>query len=65
MMYFKLTPDDAGDYIDAEGKRYSISVARRIRTVAGINVDYQAFESIDDALAEWGVTALRMEGPTV
>ena len=64
-MYFKLNPDAAGDYIDKDGKRYSISVARRIRTAAGINVGYQAFEGIDEALTEWGVTALEMEDTTV
>lgn len=56
MMYFKKSLDPAGEYEDANGQRYSIAVARRIRTAEGVNVGYEPFESLAAALATWGLT---------
>ena len=62
MMYFKKNPDPAGDFADACGERFSISAARRIRTDAGVNVGYVPFESLQVALAAWGLFLVEKEG---
>lgn len=61
MMYFKKSPDPMGEYCDAAGVRFSIAVARRIRTARGVNVGYEAFESLEEALDEWGLCLVEME----
>lgn len=61
MMYFKKSPDPMGEYVDAEGNRYSIAAARRIRTSVGVNVGYEVFASLETALAEWGLTPIETE----
>lgn len=61
MMYFKKWPDPMGDYVDAEGKRFSLALARRVRSAAGVNVGYVPFASLEDALAAWGLSAVEME----
>lgn len=53
MMYFKKNPDVLGNFVAADGSCYSIAAARRIRTATGINIGYEAFESLQDALAAW------------
>ena len=61
MIYFRKSPDPMGDYVDAAGNRFSIAAARRIRTYKGVNVGYEAFESLADALTEWKLAELPME----
>lgn len=61
MKFFKKLPDPMGDYGDDEGNRFSIAAARRIRTNKGVNVGYEAFESLADALTEWKLAELPME----
>ena len=56
MMYFKKWPDPMGDYVDAEGKRFSLALARRIRTSAGVNVGFLPFASVELALEHWGLS---------
>lgn len=53
-MYFRKTQDLDGEYVDAEGIRYSIAAARRVRNQRGVNTDYVAFASLKEALAAWG-----------
>ena len=61
MMFFKKSPDPLGEYVDSEGNRFSIAAARRIRTNKGVNVGYEAFESLVVALTEWILMVLPME----
>ena len=61
MMFFKKSLDPLGEYVDSEGNRFSIAAARRIRTNKGVNVGYEAFESLVVALTEWKLTVPSME----
>ena len=61
MMYFKKTVDAAGDFVAANGIRYSLAVVRRIRTVEGVNVGYVAFDSLAAALAAWELSLIEQE----
>ena len=61
MMYFKLIPDCAGDYVAMDGSRYSIAAARRIRTAAGVNMGYAPFESVKDAMQAWEITPIELD----
>ena len=61
MMYFRKIADPAGDYVAADGSRYSVSVARRVRSSAGINIGYEPFHSLQDTLAAWGLEYLAQE----
>lgn len=61
MMYFRKSPDPMGEYVDSAGNRFSIAAAKRIRTQHGVNVDYVPFESLETALAAWGLSIMEME----
>ena len=61
MMYFKKSPDPMGEYVDAEGNRFSIAAARRIRTSVGVNVGYEAFASLSEALRAWRLCVIEKE----
>lgn len=56
-MKIKREMDENGEWMDADGQRYSLSVVRRLRNAAGVNVGYEDFDSLEDALAAWGLTA--------
>lgn len=47
--------------MDADGVRFSISSARRVRSPQGVNVGYEEFPSLEDALAAWGLRESPME----
>ena len=55
MLYSKCESPD-GAYVDAAGTRYEVSAARRVRSAAGVNVGYEPFLSLQDALEAWGLT---------
>ena len=61
-MYYKLDAAPSGEYMANDGYRYTITVARRIRTDAGVNVGYEPFESLQDALAAWELVSVEQEG---
>lgn len=52
-----------GDYIAEDNTRFTVSTARRVRSADGINVGYEQFASLADALAAWGLTACPIEEP--
>ena len=56
-MKIKKIPDSDGLWMGRDGQRYSLSVVRRLRNAAGVNVGYADFDSLEDALEEWGLTA--------
>ena len=62
-MKVKREMDENGEWMDADGQRYSLSVVRRLRNASGVNVGYEEFPSLDAALAAWGLTACPMNGP--
>lgn len=62
MFYAKFT-DREGCYMDADGVRFSISSARRVRSPQGVNVGYEEFPSLEDALAAWGLRVCSDEMP--
>lgn len=55
-MFYRRSEDQAGEYVDAAGRRYSISGARRMRNAMGTNVGYTEFASLEEALEAWGLT---------
>lgn len=60
-MYFRKMLDKVGDFVDSEGRRYALSVTRRIRSSAGVNVGYEPFDSLQAALAAWHLSVLEQE----
>ncbi len=54
-MYFKKVEDESGPYADAHGRRYDVAGARRVRSSSMENSDYVEFESLEQALFEWGL----------
>ena len=54
-MKIKREMDENGEWMDADGQRYSLSVVRRLRNAAGVNVGYEDFDSLEAALAAWGL----------
>lgn len=61
MMYFKKLESLEGDFAGIDGRRYVVSVARRIRNAEGVNAGYELFGSLADALAAWGLEAAGQE----
>lgn len=57
-MFYKLIPDPEGDYISADGSRFLVASARRVRSARGLNVDYVEFPSLAAALEHWGLRLL-------
>ena len=53
--------DASGGFVDADRLRWSVSMARRVRSAAGVNVGYVPFASLEEALAAWGLSAVEME----
>lgn len=45
-----------GAYVDAAGMRFAVSEVRRVRSAAGVNVGYEEFPTLEDALEAWGLT---------
>lgn len=57
-MFYKLIPDPEGDYISADGSRFLVAAARRVRSAQGLNVGYVEFPSLAAALEHWGLRLL-------
>ena len=62
MKCFKKSEDPMGDYVNLDGTRYSIVIARRIRSTDGVNVGYREFSSLQDALLAWKLNRIEKEG---
>lgn len=60
-MKIKKIPDSDGVWQDADGQRYSLSVVRRLRDARGVNVGYADFDSLEAALAAWGLEPVETE----
>ena len=54
-MYFKKIEDESGPYADAHGRRYDVAGVRRVRSSSMEYSDYEEFESLEQALFEWGL----------
>ena len=61
MMFFRKDMDASGGFVDADRLRWSVSMARRVRSAAGVNVGYVPFASLEEALAAWGLSAVETE----
>ena len=57
-MYFRRQPDPQGGFIAVDNTRFDILMARRVRSADGINVGYEQFASLADALEAWGLNVL-------
>lgn len=60
-MKIKKILDSDGVWMGADGQRYSLSVVRRLRDARGVNVGYEDFDSLEDALAAWGLQLVETE----
>lgn len=60
-MYYRCKKDSEGDFVAADGTRYSISGARRIRNQEGVNSGYCYFSSLEEALLQWGLKEMSQE----
>ena len=58
MIYFKMIPDVLGDYLNSTGERFSVCMARRVRSPLGVNIGYEPFPSLEAALEHWGLGAV-------
>lgn len=54
MMY--LLKHEAGDYVDAAGRRCTLCCCRRMRSQEGINAGWTHFDTYEACLAAWGLT---------
>ena len=54
-MKIKKIPDSDGVWQDADGQRCSLLVVRRLRDARGVNEGFADFDSLEDALAAWGL----------
>ncbi|MBR5878811.1 MAG: hypothetical protein IKY91_04610 [Akkermansia sp.] len=61
MMLYSKSGSPDGAYVDAVGTRYDVSAARRVRSAEGVNVGYEAFPCLQDALEAWGLRAFPAE----
>ena len=60
MKYYKKEKTEYGSYVDANGERYAVSWCHAIHSPQRLTPEqlgYEAFESMDEALAAWGLTA--------
>lgn len=57
-VYCKKLADSAGQYIDADGERWDVSSGTVVLRHGAANeqLGYEPFASVEDALAEWGLT---------
>ncbi len=63
-MYFKKIEDESGPYADAHGRRYDVAGARRVRSSSMEYSDYEEFESLEQALREWGLFVSKFSNST-
>lgn len=55
MKYYLKEQEPNGSYVDAEGVRYALYTCRRHADERGVNVGWEAFESMEACLAAWGL----------
>ena len=60
-MKIKRIQTDDGEWRDENGQRWALVVVRRLRNAAGVNVGFEEFESVEEALVAWGLQELTME----
>ena len=54
-MKIKKILDMDGAWVSADGLRYTLLVVRRLRDSNGLNVGFEDFSSLADALEHWGL----------
>ena len=54
-MKIKKIPDSDGTWVSADGLRYTLLVVRRLRDANGVNVGFEEFTSLADALERWNL----------
>ena len=60
-MKIKRIQTDDGEWRDENGQRWALVVVRRLRDVRGVNVGFEDFASVDEALVAWGLRELTAE----
>lgn len=55
IMRYRKEKDNAGPYLGKNGERFSIYAIRRIRTGQGVNVGYEEFATLEEALESWNL----------
>lgn len=54
-MFYQKLADVEGNYVNDSGERFSISAVRRVRNPKGVNVGYEEFTSLEDAVRSWNL----------
>lgn len=54
-MFYKLILDEYGDYVLPDGRRCCVAAARRMRNRQGMNVGYEEFPSLEEAVRAWNL----------
>lgn len=54
-MVYKKFEDEQGPYIDIQGKRWTIMEAHEAYTPEGLNVGWDSFESLEQAIQAYGL----------
>lgn len=60
MIWVRKTEDEQGSYVDCSAVRWVVDWCNKIYCPCGLSEQehgYEAFESMEDALAAWGLTA--------
>ena len=55
-MYYAKFENKTGIYVDCCGVRYDVCEIRRLRNAHGINVGYEPFDSLEEALRKWNLS---------
>ena len=54
-MKIKKVQDTDGTWVSVDGLRYTLLVVRRLRDANGVNVGFEEFTSLTDALERWNL----------
>lgn len=62
-VWCKAVPGETGDYVDQNGTRYIVDWGHLVisKTMKNEELGYSSFDSLDDALDQWGLTKQRTE----
>ncbi len=55
MKYYAKFKSPDGEYVDSTGVRYDVSAVRRVRNHQGVNVGYEEFATLEEALEAWNL----------
>jgi hypothetical protein len=60
MIWVKKTETEYGNYVNSEGKRYTLSWCHKVYSRGNVteeSLGYEPFDSMEDAISQYGLTA--------